>query len=161
MKYVRDLHHIDDRVQSVSPQIHKSNRPFIGVIVICAEKEYCIPLDHPKEKHRTMKNDIDFMRIFDGDKLIGVMNLNNMIPVNKTVVRLIDLRPDNNDSPSQKAYKSLCIKELDWIRKNQETIVKRANKLYRMIVLDTADGTLKKRCLDFKRLEEQLSKRTP
>lgn len=27
MKYVRDLHNADDRVQSVSPQIHKSNRP--------------------------------------------------------------------------------------------------------------------------------------
>lgn len=35
MKYVRDLHRADDRVQSVSPQIHKSKRPFVGVVVIC------------------------------------------------------------------------------------------------------------------------------
>ena len=45
MKYVRDLHNVDDSVQSVSPQIHKSNRPFVGVVVVCDEHKYCIPLD--------------------------------------------------------------------------------------------------------------------
>ncbi len=57
MKYIRDLHNADDKVQSVSPQIHKNNRPFVGVVVICEKHKYCIPLDHPKEKHYTMKND--------------------------------------------------------------------------------------------------------
>ena len=87
MKYVRDLHNVDDRVQSVSPQIHKSNRPFVGVVVVCDEHKYCIPLDHPKEKHYKMKNDVDFSRIFDGEKLIGVLNFNNMIPVDDGVIR--------------------------------------------------------------------------
>ena len=32
MKYVRYLHNADDRVQSVSPQIHKNNRPFVGIM---------------------------------------------------------------------------------------------------------------------------------
>ena len=50
MKYIRDLHHADDRVQSVSPQIHKSNRPFVGIIVVCENHKYCIPLDSAKEK---------------------------------------------------------------------------------------------------------------
>ncbi len=53
MKYVRDLHNVDDRVQSISPQIHKSKR--------------------------------------------------------------------------------LCTKELDWIQ-NQDAIVKKANKLYRLCI---------------------------
>ena len=34
MKYVRNLHNADDRVESVSPQIGKANRVFIGVIVM-------------------------------------------------------------------------------------------------------------------------------
>ncbi|MBE5900536.1 MAG: hypothetical protein E7280_01380 [Lachnospiraceae bacterium] len=46
MKYVRDLHKIDDRVQSVSPQIHKSIRPFVGIVVVCEEHLYCVPVDH-------------------------------------------------------------------------------------------------------------------
>ena len=34
MKYIRNLHNIDDRVLSVSPQIGKDERPFLGVIFI-------------------------------------------------------------------------------------------------------------------------------
>lgn len=40
-----------DRVLSVSPQIGKDERPFLGVIVICNEHKYCIPLSKPKKKH--------------------------------------------------------------------------------------------------------------
>ena len=32
MKYVRDLHHADDRVSSVSPQIGKQHRIYVGVV---------------------------------------------------------------------------------------------------------------------------------
>lgn len=31
MKYVRDLHNADSRVESVSPQIGKANRVFVGI----------------------------------------------------------------------------------------------------------------------------------
>ena len=159
MKYVRDLHNVDDRVQSISPQIHKSNRPFVGVVVICDQHKYCIPLDHPKEKHYKMKNDIDFTRIYDGDKLIGVLNFNNMIPVEDSLIRILDVKPGIKDSDAERAYKTLCAKELDWIQKNQTAIVKKANKLYQVIQMDTANYGLKKRCLDFKRLEDVLKKR--
>ena len=159
MKYVRDLHNSDDRVQSVSPQIHKSNRPFVGVVIVCDKHKYCIPLDHPKDKHYKMKNDIDFTRIFDGEKLIGVLNFNNMIPVEDSLIRLLDVKTATKDTEEVKAYKNLCAKELDWVQKNQEAIVKKANKLYQMIVSDIANQGLKRRCLDFKKLEAVLEKR--
>lgn len=61
MKYIRNLHNQgDDRVFSVSPQIGKETRPFIGIVIICDDKQYCIPLSSPKTKHQSMKNDIDF-----------------------------------------------------------------------------------------------------
>ena len=159
MKYVRDLHNADDRVQSVSPQIHKSNRPFVGIVVVCEEHMYCVPLDHPKEKHYKIKNDTDFTRIFDGDKIIGVLNFNNMIPINETVVNKVDLKILKSDSGAEKAYKRLCIKELDWIQKNQDAIVKKANKLYWLITTDRVNNLLRRRCVDFKRLEEILEKK--
>lgn len=31
MKYIRNLHNIDDKVLSVSPQIGKDNRVFVGI----------------------------------------------------------------------------------------------------------------------------------
>ena len=159
MKYVRDLHNADDRVQSISPQIHKSNRPFVGVVVILDEHQYCIPLDHPKEKHYTMKNDVDFSRIYSGDKLIGVLNFNNMVPVDSSLIKRINVKPDKHDSPADRAYKILCAKELDWVQKNQDAIIKKANKLYAMIVEDKANYGLKKRCNDFRKLERVLEKR--
>ena len=54
MKYVRDLHNADDKVQSVLPQIHKENRLFVGIIVVCDDHKYCVPLDSAKEKHKKM-----------------------------------------------------------------------------------------------------------
>ena len=55
MKYVRDLHNADNRVESVSPQIGKANRVFIGIVVAHDDRQYCIPLSHPKEKHKSIK----------------------------------------------------------------------------------------------------------
>ena len=52
MKYIRNLHNIDDKVLSVSPQIGKDNRVFVGIVIICGAHKYCIPLSSPKEKHK-------------------------------------------------------------------------------------------------------------
>lgn len=37
MKYIRNLHEIDDRVLSVSPQVGKDERPFLGIMIVCNE----------------------------------------------------------------------------------------------------------------------------
>ena len=34
IKYIRNLHRIDDNVPSVSPQIGKQMRPFLGIVVL-------------------------------------------------------------------------------------------------------------------------------
>ncbi len=156
MKYVRDLHNADDKVQSVSPQIHKENRPFVGIIVVCDDHKYCVPLDSAKEKHKKQKNDVDFTRIFDGERLISVLNFNNMIPVEDRFVSKIDLKPSEKDTPAQAHYKKLCIKEIEWCRKNQDAIVKKANKLYRLVQKENCSSILKKLCNDFKKLEKVL-----
>ncbi len=88
IKYIRNLHKIDDHVFSVSPQTGKSIRPFVGLVIICNEKQYCIPLSSPKAKHNLMKNDLDFHKIFDRNgKLIGVLDFNNMIPVREDIIK--------------------------------------------------------------------------
>lgn len=158
MNYIRDLHNADDRVQSVSPQIHKSNRPFVGIVVICDEHKYCVPLDSAKEKHKTQKNDVDFTRIFDGEKLISVLNFNNMIPVADRFITKIDLKPSPRDNYARAHYKKLCIKEIEWCRKNQDAIIKKANKLYYLVQKPNCSSMLKKRCNDFKKLEKVLGK---
>ena len=113
MKYIRNLHKIDDNVLSVSPQAGKASRPFIGIIVICDDKEYCVPLSSPKEKHKKMKNDVDFTKIFDAKgKLIGVLDFNNMIPVNKDLVEKIDITIQKSDDAATKHYNNLIKDQL-------------------------------------------------
>ena len=63
MKYIRNLHNIDDRVFSVSPQTRKDERPFLGVILVCNEHKYCVPLSKPKKKHEKMRDKIDFKKM--------------------------------------------------------------------------------------------------
>ena len=159
MKYIRHLHNQwDDRVFSVSPQVGKENRPFVGIVIICDEKKYCIPLSSPKDKHKNMKNDVDFHRILDTDgNLIGVLDLNNMIPVRENLLKEIDIKKNPLDDSKTRLYKNLVIDQLNYCRQNQEIIVAKANKLYRMITKKSTSGQLKKRCLNWSKLEEILA----
>ena len=52
----------------------------------------------------------------------------------------------------------MAAKQLDWCQRNQEAIVKKANKLYMLVQSEKASGFLKRRCCDFKKLETVLQK---
>ena len=161
MKYIRDLAKSDDNVMSVSPQIGKESRPFVGIVVICDKKPYCIPLTSPKPKHQQMKNDKDFSKMIDKNgKLIGAINFNNMIPITPNVITQIDIKVNSKDNKKDRAYKELLNDQLDWCNQNKDSIVKKANKLYQMVT-ETPDKSrnLTRRCCDFKKLETVLEKR--
>ena len=51
MKYIRNLAKADDHVMSVSPQAGKETRPFVGIVIVCGTRKYCVPLSSPKPKH--------------------------------------------------------------------------------------------------------------
>ncbi|MDD6627999.1 MAG: type III toxin-antitoxin system ToxN/AbiQ family toxin, partial [Lachnospiraceae bacterium] len=49
-----------------------------------------------------------FSRMFDkGNKLIGCLNFNNMLPVDDSVLLPIDMRVQKGDSAKERAYKAL------------------------------------------------------
>ena len=148
MKYVRDLARADDNVMSVSPQVQKQGRPFVGVVVVCDQRSYCIPLSSPKPKHEHMRNSLDFSRILDKrGRLIGVLNLNNMIPVDASVIRRIDLTQRPGDSAETRRYKALMNDQLDWCNENRNVIARKANKLYALITQNPERSrALVKRC---------------
>ncbi|MCC8164005.1 MAG: type III toxin-antitoxin system ToxN/AbiQ family toxin [Lachnospiraceae bacterium] len=158
MKYIRNLSKVDDNVMSVSPQIEKEKRPFVGIIIVCDMQEYCVPLSSPKHKHESMKNDVDFTKIIVEDKLLGVLNFNNMIPVDESCISPVDLKVTGKDSPQSRRYKKMAAKQLSWCQGHQDEITKKANKLYKMIESGKASGLLKRRCCDFAKLETVLQK---
>ena len=118
IKYIRNLHNIDDKVFSVSPQAGKDNRVFVGIVIICGAHKYCIPLSSPKEKHKKMKNSMDFSKIEVNGKLLGVLNFNLMIPIEEEQLQLVDTTIFKRDKENIKYYKRLCVQESECKRYN-------------------------------------------
>ena len=92
------------------------------------------------------------------EKLLGVLNINNMIPVADNLIQKVDLRPNRLDKQETVSYKNLCRKELDWIQKHQQQIESKANRLYLLVTQKKAPEKLISRCLDFIKLESVLEK---
>lgn len=152
MKYIRNLHNIDDRVLSVSPQIDKEERPFLGIMIVCNEHKYCIPLSKPKEKHKKMRNKIDFKKIVYQGELIGVLNFNLMIPVEDELVQKIDIKIRKHDNQDTRKKKHLLVKELEWCNNHVRDLMNTANVLYTKYI-SGEEFSSRARCLDFKRME--------
>ena len=149
MKYIRNLHNIDDRVSSVSPQIGKQHRIYVGTVVVCNEHKYLIPLSHPVEKHKKMKNNMDFLKVGN----YAVINLNNMFPVPKSQCIYVDISKEPNPS-----YKALLSAEYRIITSLSDKILKNAKSLYEYKIKNGNSTPLAKRCNDFTLLEEKCKK---
>ena len=103
-KYIRNLHKIDDNVPSVSPQIGKQERPFLGIVVLINGSKFCIPLSsnsgNKNMKFEAMRENITFRKICDKEgRVLAGLNINNMIPVREEYLTEIDLRVYPCDSP--------------------------------------------------------------
>lgn len=152
MKYIRNLHKIDDRVFSISPQIGKNERPFLGVIIVFNQHKYCVPLSKPKEKHKRMRDKIDFKKIVHKAILLGVLNFNLMIPVEEAQIQRIDTKIHKHDNADTRKKKELLIKELVWCNEHVSDLTNTANVLYQKYI-SGEKFTAREQCLDFKRME--------
>ena len=162
IKYIRNLHKVDNNVLSVSPQIDKQTRPFLGIIVLINGSKFCIPFTSnstgKNKNFETMRDNITFRKICDKNgNVLAALNLNNMIPVRDEYVTEIDLKVRPQDNPELIRWKKLCIKELNWCQSHQNEIERLANELYRIYTSGELFGK-RKICLDFPALEKECNK---
>jgi protein AbiQ len=167
MKYVRNLKNVENRktgrtntILSISSQTHKHARPFVGIIQMVNGNKYCIPLSsiEEKEKYKTMSENITFRKITDKNgEVIGVLNINNMIPVREEYISqfIVDELP--TDSEKQREYKKKCKAELDWCNDNIGEISRLASELHTIIC---ENKPFKKRniCPNYAELEKECAK---
>ena len=130
----------------------KNLRPFIGVLFVVEGHEYYAPLSSPKPKHKHLKNTLDLIKI-DGGKM-GVINIINMIPVNKNEYTEYDLSLKNT-SNIDRARKILLRKQLRWLNGNQTEIITKCKRLYRLKIKNELPENVSDRCCDYKLLEEK------
>ena len=150
-----------DYLRKVDPcvpnmQDDKASRPFVGVLLTVGSINYFAPLTSPKPKHKTMKNQIDFQKIKNGE--LGAINLNNMIPIHPYCLTVVDMNILESDDKAEKDYKNLLVNQLSWCNSNKDEILNKATRLYKMITTGKAWPELAKRCCNFSIDEKQYQK---
>lgn len=121
------------------------SRKYIGVVLRVGGHDYFAPLSSFKEKHRKMKNGLDFVKVKD----YAVINLNNMFPVPARCCHVVDFAKEPDER-----YRALLQAEYRAIKPLQDRIRKNAANLYRHKLENGESTKLARRCNDFGALEE-------
>ena len=145
----------DNKVANIDYKVKL--KPYIGIIVNINNFNYYVPISSVKEKHYSIKEDMDFIKISQKNKILGVLNLNNMIPILDEDISILKYKEiekyrNFNSEKEKKLYISLLNFELKLINKMIGKIRKSALKLYKE-KQNNPNSLISKRCCDFKLLE--------
>lgn len=147
-KYCDYLRTFDSRVSYNAGK--KELRPFVGILFVINKCEYFAPLASPKAKHVILKNTLDLLKIDNGK--LGVVNLNNMIPVMPNNYIVFDLNKKTTDV-NEMFRINLLSKQLRWLTSNKKEVLLKSRLLYNLYINNKLQSNVKKRCCDFVLLE--------
>jgi protein AbiQ len=148
LDYVKYLWNFDKKVQYNEDQSDEYNkkRPYCGIVTNINGFDYYIPLEHPREEHKTLKSNIFIKKIKDGK--YGLMAFNNMIPVKQQ--QLVPFDFDDEDSEYQKILRTQFV----FVNKDKKDVIDRANKTHDKVTKEKVPFFLRV-CCDFLTLEEK------
>ena len=149
-KYCDYLRKYDYRVSYNADE--KILRPFVGVLFEIENMKYFAPLSSPKQKHLTMRNNIDFHKLQEGK--LGAINFNNMIPVPDGEYSVIDTHSESLTYQEEK-YKILLQNQLRWLNRDGRMLRNIAYSLYEKRINGTLSNRIQRRCCDFYLLEKK------
>ena len=129
----------------------KSLRPFIGILFYVGKCQCFAPLSSPKPKHKLLKNTIDLIKIKNGD--YGVVNLNNMIPVEENNYLEFDLNKKTENLQDMLRIK-LMRNQLRYLTANKKEIYNKSKLLYNLYRNNKLPMNVKERCCNFPLLEQ-------
>lgn len=133
----------------------KELRPFIGILFMIGNYEYFAPLSSPKEKHKKMKNTLDLIKIKNGE--YGVVNLNNMLPVNSNNYVEFDLNK-KIDNISEMHRIELLNNQLRWLISHKREVYTKSYILYNLYINNKLPKNVKDRCCNYLLLEAKCNK---
>lgn len=114
--------------------------------------EYFAPLSSPKPKHRGLRNTIDLLKIDNGD--LGVINLNNMIPVTNKNYEEFDLKKEPKDE--EELFRiTLLSNQLRWLTSNRQEIRTKSKLLYNLYKNKKLPKNVAIRCCNYILLESK------
>lgn len=156
-EYVNYLRQFDEKVENID--YNTKLKPYIGILIAINEFNYYVPISSAKEKHYKIREGMDFIKVMQDDKIIGVLNLNNMIPISDENVKVLNYKDiekyrDFGSDKEKTLYISFLSFELNLINDKMEKIKKSAMKLYNE-KNNNPISNVSKRCCNFKLLEEK------
>lgn len=149
-KYIKYLYNHDNRVMFNKNQ----KRPYLGIMFEVKGNKYYAPLTHPKLKFKTMKNEVDFMKIKGGE--LGAINFNNMIPIVDSSAKIMEIATITDIK-----YKMLLINQIEFFNEYETEIINRATKLYKAYRTKKLRKAVFDRCCNFFVLESFAKKYDP
>lgn len=122
LKYLKYLHNSDYRVQyNINYSDSKNqNRPYIGPVLKQDGLFYYAPLEHPRPEHQALHSNNKIIKINGGR--LGIIGINNMIPVPQEYLIDFDISQDKNSRT--------LISQLIYCRHNKRLLYHSANKTY-------------------------------
>ncbi len=154
--YISYLKKFDERIPNIEYGEYKF-KPFFSPLFTKGNLTYVTQISSKKERHLKMKEQIDFIKIYDdkNKNLLGVVNLNYMFPVpNDKIINVnyneIDKYRKFKSEQEKNFYIYLLKMEIKKIKEKQVDLL--AQKLYEAV---KKNSFISKRCLNFYLLEEK------
>ena len=142
--YINYLRKYDKRVY-----VNKNpKRPYLGTVCIFQNKKYFIPMTSPKPKHLKMNPNLVDIYIIKNGKL-GLLNINNMIPVNNESIKKVNIKEEDNN------YGDLLNRQIIEINKNKREILTKIGKFCVLYKTNKLYENIRARTCDFELLEEK------
>ena len=142
-EYIKYLNNYQKHIFTQAQE--KDKRKYIGIVFEVKGIKYFAPLSSFKDKHKQMKEGVDFIKIKD----YAVINLNNMIPVPDSQIVDIDINKEKNAS-----YRYLLQAESREVNRQKNRIRKNAEIVYSHKKHNGVSTPLAKRTNDFELLEK-------
>ena len=156
-RYIQFLQQIDSRI--MNNRNENRERIYLGVLFTVGIHQYFAPITSYKEdKHGRIKNSDQTCVIIYGSergetekKKLALINLNNMFPVFPSEITPVEFKNE------EEKYKDLLEKEYRYVVSEQDTIIKKALKLYELRTKKNIDR-INRLCCDFAKLEREYVK---
>ena len=142
-EYIKYLNNYQKHIFTQAQE--KDKRKYIGIVFEVKGIKYFAPLSSFKDKHKQMKEGVDFIKIKD----YAVINLNNMIPVPDSQIVDIDINKEKNAS-----YRYLLQAESREVNKQKNRIRKNAEIVYSHKKHNGVSTPLAKRTNNFELLDQ-------
>lgn len=132
--YIQYLKQTDPKNVQNNYENAANKKPYVGIVLRVNDKDYFAPLSSDKnQKYKAIKesNPTVYKLVTHNNNYLGVIKLNNMIPVKKS-----ELNQITRESISEKdsKYKKLLNTQRIVINSNEDKIKQKAELLYRLVV---------------------------